>query len=352
MACTRRRGAGQLIRQKPRRARRGDRVGRGESRRTRRRARGVAGAPTRGDGAGLDLPPRASGWTAAAPMPGTSPPSCPRGGPTRLLTRWAHSTFSTTGRYPPSPQRWWVRPASSTATATPGRRFALASVTKPLVARAAQVAIEEGAFELDTPAGPPGSTVRHLLAHTAGYAMTSAKVIAAPGTRRIYSNHGFAVLAEVARAGIGHRVRHLPDRVGLRAARDDRHRRSTAEPRPPGTARRRRSTIWWHSPATCWRRRRCPDRCTTRRRPCSSRGSTACCPASGCSGPTTGGWASRSATANRRTGRGRRTRRRTYGHFGQSGTFLWVDPDAELALVVLTDRKFGEWAHSRDAGAV
>jgi CubicO group peptidase (beta-lactamase class C family) len=37
---------------------------------------------------------------------------------------------------------------------------------------------------------------------------------------------------------------------------------------------------------------------------------------------------------------------RTYGHFGQSGTFLWVDPDAEVALVVLTDRKFGEWAHS------
>ena len=72
------------------------------------------------------------------------------------------------------------------------RRFALASVTKPLAARAAQVAIEEGAVDLDTEAGPPGSTVRHLLAHTAGYDMTSAKVIAAPGTRRIYSNHGFA----------------------------------------------------------------------------------------------------------------------------------------------------------------
>ena len=37
------------------------------------------------------------------------------------------------------------------------RQFALASVTKPLVARAAQVAIEEGAVELDTAAGPPGS---------------------------------------------------------------------------------------------------------------------------------------------------------------------------------------------------
>jgi CubicO group peptidase (beta-lactamase class C family) len=36
---------------------------------------------------------------------------------------------------------------------------------------------------------------------------------------------------------------------------------------------------------------------------------------------------------------------RTYGHFGQSGTFLWVDPQAELALVALADRDFGEWAH-------
>jgi CubicO group peptidase (beta-lactamase class C family) len=38
---------------------------------------------------------------------------------------------------------------------------------------------------------------------------------------------------------------------------------------------------------------------------------------------------------------------RTYGHFGQSGTFLWVDPVADLALVVLTDRNFGDWAYPR-----
>ena len=35
---------------------------------------------------------------------------------------------------------------------------------------------------------------------------------------------------------------------------------------------------------------------------------------------------------------------RTFGHFGQSGTFLWVDPDADAAAVVLTDRDFGPWA--------
>jgi CubicO group peptidase (beta-lactamase class C family) len=40
----------------------------------------------------------------------------------------------------------------------------------------------------------------------------------------------------------------------------------------------------------------------------------------------------------------------TYGHFGQTGTFLWVDPAADVALVVLTDRVFGDWAKSRWPG--
>ncbi|HSY00101.1 MAG TPA: serine hydrolase, partial [Streptomyces sp.] len=34
----------------------------------------------------------------------------------------------------------------------------------------------------------------------------------------------------------------------------------------------------------------------------------------------------------------------TFGHFGQSGTFLWIDPVAGLACVALTDRAFGPWA--------
>jgi CubicO group peptidase (beta-lactamase class C family) len=41
---------------------------------------------------------------------------------------------------------------------------------------------------------------------------------------------------------------------------------------------------------------------------------------------------------------GRANSERTFGHFGRSGTFLWVDPDAGVALACLTDREFGEWA--------
>ena len=107
----------------------------------------------------------------------------------------------------------WPVPAAAAAVVGPsgvlggkgdaGHRFALASVTKPLVARAAQVAIEEGVVELDTPAGPPGSTVRHLLAHTAGYSMNSPDTISRPGARRVYSNYGFQVLAETIQHAAG-----------------------------------------------------------------------------------------------------------------------------------------------------
>ena len=83
------------------------------------------------------------------------------------------------------------------------RQFALASVTKPLVARAVQIAIEEGAVDLDTAAGPPGSTVRHLLAHASGLAMLTGQTLARPGTRRMYSNYGFAVLAETVQQASG-----------------------------------------------------------------------------------------------------------------------------------------------------
>jgi CubicO group peptidase (beta-lactamase class C family) len=41
---------------------------------------------------------------------------------------------------------------------------------------------------------------------------------------------------------------------------------------------------------------------------------------------------------------GSRVSRRAYGHFGGSGTFLWVDSDAGIACAALTDREFGEWA--------
>ncbi len=41
---------------------------------------------------------------------------------------------------------------------------------------------------------------------------------------------------------------------------------------------------------------------------------------------------------------GTRNSARTFGHFGGSGTFLWIDPEAGLACCCLTDLEFGPWA--------
>src|SRR4029077_14150974 len=76
-----------------------------------------------------------------------------------------------------------------------GREYRWASITKPATELATLVAAEEGVVDLDEPAGPEGSTVRHLLAHASGLPFHGDKAIARPGRRRIYSNTGFDQLA-------------------------------------------------------------------------------------------------------------------------------------------------------------
>src|SRR3954463_4935265 len=88
-----------------------------------------------------------------------------------------------------------VTGAVDAAVGDPGRRFPWTSVTKLATAVALLVAAEEGIVDLDEPAGPPGSTVRHLLAHASGLPFEAGAPIARPGTRRVYSNYGFDVAA-------------------------------------------------------------------------------------------------------------------------------------------------------------
>ena len=120
-----------------------------------------------------------------------------------------------TGRSRLPRRRWSGRPGCWRSYGDTARRFALASVTKPLVARAAQVAIEEGVVELDTPAGPPGSTVRHLLAHTSGLSMRTGR---GPGGAGQASD---LLQLRVRRArrdratGVGHRVRPTTSREAV-----------------------------------------------------------------------------------------------------------------------------------------
>lgn len=189
-----------------------------------------------------------------------------------------------------------------------GRAFALASVTKPLVARAVQVAIEEGAVDLDTAAGPPGSTVRHLLAHASGLAMLEDRVMAKPGTRRIYSNVGFAVLAQAVEHAAGIEFgRYLAESVfeplGMAHSALDGGARTAGYGASSTVSDLAAFAGDLLSPAIV------SPQMHSEAIAVAFPGWRACCPATASSVPTTGASVSRSEATNRRTGPGPGTRR-------------------------------------------
>ena len=214
-----------------------------------------------------------------------------------------------------------------------------ASVTKLLTGLALLVAVEEGTVDLDEPAGPPGATLRHLLAHASGLPVDGEQPLAEPGRRRIYSNTGIERAAELLeqRAGMP-----FPDYL------------AAAVSEPLGLAGRLVGSPahGWHGPLddllTLGRELLAPTlvasetlaEATTVQFP----GLAGVLPGLGRMEPNDWGLAFelRDAKSPHWTGSGNSAR--TFGHFGATGTFLWVDPDAALSCGVLTDRRFGDWA--------
>jgi CubicO group peptidase (beta-lactamase class C family) len=215
----------------------------------------------------------------------------------------------------------------------------LASVSKPVAALAALVAAEEGVVDLDEPAGPPGSTVRHLLAHASGLPFEGEHPIAPPGRRRIYSNEGFRVLgahvarqaempfADYVRAAVGEPLGLGLDPsghpgAGMHASLDDvlALGRELLAPRlvAPET----------HAEMVA----------------VQFPGLDGVLPDYGRFSPLDWGLGVELKGAKQPHWSGTRTSPRTFGHFGGSGTFVWVDPERAIACAALTTREFGEWA--------
>lgn len=224
-----------------------------------------------------------------------------------------------------------------------GREFRLASVTKLLTARAAQIAIEEGVADLDTPAGPPDSTIRHLLAHASGLSAHSPEVIAAVGTRRVYSNYGFAVLAQAIEAGSGiefgpYLAEAVFDPLGMAASRLD----GGAGAAGYGAVSSVSDLVAFTADLLNPRTVSAPMH--TEAVSVQFPGLSGVLPGFGVQRPNDWGLGFEIRAAKSPHWTGAANSPATYGHFGQSGTFLWVDPARELGLVVLTDRDFGDWA--------
>jgi CubicO group peptidase (beta-lactamase class C family) len=221
------------------------------------------------------------------------------------------------------------------------RGFMLASVTKLLTAYATLVALEEQAIRLDMAAGPPGATVRHLLAHTAGYGFASdAAVIAAPGTRRIYSNRGIEELVAFTSAETGidfgtYLNEAVIEPLGLKVTE---LRGSPADAGWSTVADLTRFAGELLQPQLI--ARETLDDATSVHFP----GLSGVLPGIGRFDPLDWGLGFEKNFGRPRHWAGSVISSAAFGHFGAAGTFLWVDPHAGVACVCLTDRDFGEWA--------
>ncbi len=214
-----------------------------------------------------------------------------------------------------------------------------ASVTKLLTAYAALVAAEEGTIDLDEPGGPPGATVRHLLSHASGLPFLAGQPVGRVGAKRVYSNPGIELVAEIvaARADMeferylaesvlgplemGAELRGSPA-ADLHGSLDDlvRFAKELLAPRLIAAETLAEATIVQFP------------------------GIAGVLPDVGRFDPNDWGLGFEVKDGKHPHWSGTRTSPRTFGHFGGSGTFLWVDPEAAVALACLTDRDFGEWA--------
>jgi CubicO group peptidase (beta-lactamase class C family) len=218
--------------------------------------------------------------------------------------------------------------------------FAWASVTKPVTALATLVAAEEGILDLDQPAGPPGSTVRHLLAHASGLPFDGRVPIGRPGQRRIYSNSGFEVLGEAVGAAA-----EMPFGEYLRAAVLGPLELGTAVLRGhPGAGLHGSLDDLLRLAAELQRPRLIAPETLSEATSVQFPGLVGVLPDIGRMDPNDWGLGFELRDAKRPHWTGERNSARTFGHFGGTGTFLWVDPEADVALACLTDLQFGPWA--------
>ncbi len=221
-----------------------------------------------------------------------------------------------------------------------GHRFALASVTKLLTSYAVLVASEEGSVALGEEAGPPASTVAHLLAHASGLAPVAGPPLAPPGRRRIYSNVGFEVLAAHLEGASGIAFpSYLSEAVLSPLAMTETVLRGSAAHGGSATlADLARFAAELLSP-----RLLSPDTLLAATS-VAFPGLAGVLPGFGRQDPCDWGLGFELRDHKSPHWTGSANSAESFGHFGQSGTFLLVDPTAGLAVVGLSDRPFGEWA--------
>jgi CubicO group peptidase (beta-lactamase class C family) len=221
--------------------------------------------------------------------------------------------------------------------------FEWASVSKLLVSVASMVAVEEGIVSLEDPAGPPGSTLSHLLAHASGLPFSGDRPVAAPARRRVYSNTGIELAAA-----------HLEKAAGMPFV----EYLNMGVLEPLGM----RKTVLQGSPAhgasgplgdllALAGELLAPTLVSleTVRAATSVAwpGLAGVLPGFGRQDPCDWGLGPEIRSHKTPHWTGSANSPQTFGHFGQSGSFLWVDPVANIAVAGLSSTPFGPWAKQK-----
>ena len=187
----------------------------------------------------------------------------------------------------------------------------------------------------------PGATVEHLLAHASGIAPEGRLRSFPPAVRRVYSNAGYELLGELVAAAVTMPFADYFDEALVRPLRLN----ATALDGSP--ARAARSSV--DDLATVVGELLAPGRLlhpstvadATRVHFPGLRGVL---PGFGGQDPNDWGLGFEIRGHKQPHWTGAANSPATYGHFGQSGTMLWIDPTGPLALIALSDEPFGPWA--------
>ncbi len=220
-------------------------------------------------------------------------------------------------------------------------RYALASVTKPLVAYATLVAVEEGSVGLDEPL-EVGTSLRHLLAHASGLAPDERTVIAPPATRRIYSNAGFELIGDLIAAATGIPISTYLEEAVL-APLEMLHTSLDGTPASGASstvADLARFTVELQHPTLL------ASSTVAEAIAVQFRGLDGVLPGFGRQNPNDWGLGFEIRGTKHPHWTAASSSPRTFGHFGRSGTFVWIDPDVRVGCVYLGDADFGPWAAS------
>lgn len=214
-----------------------------------------------------------------------------------------------------------------------------ASVTKIVVAYAVLRLAEAGEVALDAPCGPPGATLRHLLSHASGLGPDGRR-LAPPGRRRIYSSAAYEVVGDFLSDRTGRSVSEIVTELVLRPLGMHQTRLLGS----PGHGMQGSLTDMLRFGAELLHPRLLSPESMLAARSVAFPGLDGVLPGFGRQSPNDWGLGFEIRDDKSPHWTSPQNSPETFGHFGQSGSFLWVDPERGLACAALAGVPFGPWA--------